>query len=164
RSRADIDADDVAPTDTRRTHDMDTKTTLIDGVWTAPKQRRAVTTPGTGDVVGSVCWGTADEARRAADAAGRAFASWAGTSARARADILLRAADLLTERRDEIARILAAEAGKRLPEAVGELAFSAEYIRCVAEEVRRPQGSVGPQEDAARPRLRTRRAAGAVGA
>lgn len=141
---------------------MDTKTTLIDGVWSALEQRRDVTSPGTGDVVGSVCWGTADDARRAADAASRAFASWSGMSARARADILLRAAELLTERRDEIARILAAEAGKRLPEAVGELSFSAEYIRWFAEEARRPQGSVYAQEDASRRHLSTRHAAGVV--
>ncbi|MGB3375966.1 MAG: aldehyde dehydrogenase family protein, partial [Microbacterium sp.] len=64
---------------------MDTKTTLIDGVWSALEQRREVTSPGTGEVVGSVCWGTADDARRAADAASRAFASWAGLPGRARA-------------------------------------------------------------------------------
>ncbi|MGB3376179.1 MAG: aldehyde dehydrogenase family protein, partial [Microbacterium sp.] len=55
-----------------------------------------------------------------------------------------------------------AEAGKRLPEAVGELAFSAEYIRWFAEEARRPQGSVYAQEDAARRHLSTRSAAGVV--
>lgn len=141
---------------------MDTKTTLIDGVWSALEQRREVTSPGTGEVVGSVCWGAADDARRAADAAARAFGSWAELPARARADILLRAADLLTERRDEIARILAAEAGKRLPEAVGELTFSAEYIRWFAEEARRPQGSVYAQEDAGRRHLSTHSAAGVV--
>jgi succinate-semialdehyde dehydrogenase/glutarate-semialdehyde dehydrogenase len=138
------------------------ETTLIDGVWQALDERREVTSPGTGEVVGSVCWGTADDARRAADAAASAFGSWSGLPGRARADILLRAADLLTERRDEIARILAAEAGKRLPEAVGELTFSAEYIRWFAEEARRPQGSVYAQEDPSRRHLSTRSAAGVV--
>ncbi|WP_298861322.1 NAD-dependent succinate-semialdehyde dehydrogenase [uncultured Microbacterium sp.] len=141
---------------------MDTRTTLIDGVWTALERRREVTSPGTGEVVGSVCWGTADDARRAADAAAAAFESWAGMPGRARADILLRAADLLAERRDGIARMLAAEAGKRLPEAVGELTFSAEYVRWFAEEVRRPQGSVYAQEDPARRHLSIRSAAGVV--
>jgi len=141
---------------------MHNETTLIDGVWSALQQRREVTSPGTGEVVGSVCWGTADDARRAADAAARALPSWAGLPGRARADILLRAADLLAERRDEIARLLAAEAGKRLPEAEGELAFSGEYIRWFAEEARRPQGSVFAQEDAARRHFSTRSAAGVV--
>lgn len=141
---------------------MNTKTTLIDGVWSALEERREVTSPGTGETVGTVCWGTADDVRRAADAADRAFEAWAGLPGRARADILLRAAELLHERRDEIAALLAAEAGKRLPEALGELAFSAEYIRWFAEEARRPQGSVFAQEDAARRHLSMRSAAGVV--
>lgn len=141
---------------------MNTQTTLIDGVWSALERRREVVSPGTGEVLGTVCWGTADDARRAADAASRAFDSWSGLPGRARADILLRAAELLTARRDEIAALLAAEAGKRLPEALGELAFSAEYIRWFAEEVRRPQGSVYAQEDATRRHLSTRSAAGVV--
>jgi succinate-semialdehyde dehydrogenase/glutarate-semialdehyde dehydrogenase len=141
---------------------MRTETTLIDGTWSALEQRREVTSPGTGEVVGTVCWGTADDARRAADAAARAFPDWAGRSGRERADILLRAAELLNERKEEIARILAAEAGKRLPEALGELSFSAEYIRWFAEEARRPQGSVFAQEDASRRHLSMRGAAGVV--
>ncbi|WP_232531755.1 aldehyde dehydrogenase family protein [Microbacterium halophytorum] len=141
---------------------MQNETTLIDGVWSALGTRRDVTSPGTGAVVGDVCWGTADDARRAADAAAGAFDAWAGLPGRARADILLRAADLLAQRRDEIAPLLAAEAGKRLPEAVGELNFSAEYIRWFAEEARRPQGRVYAQEDAARRHLSSRRAAGVV--
>lgn len=141
---------------------MSTKTTLIDGVWSALERRREVTSPGTGEVVGSVCWGTANDARRAADAAAQALDSWAGLAGRVRADVLLRAAKLLTERHDSIARILAAEAGKRLPEAIGEVAFSAEYIRWFAEEARRPQGSVYAQEDASRRHFSMRRAAGVV--
>ncbi|WP_221585521.1 NAD-dependent succinate-semialdehyde dehydrogenase [Microbacterium sp. G2-8] len=141
---------------------MHTETTLIDGEWSALDARRRVTAPGTGETVGTVCWGSADDARRAADAAARAFDAWASLPGRQRADILLRAAELLRERTDEIAPILAAEAGKRLPEAVGELGFSAEYIRWFAEEVRRPQGSVFSQEDGARRHLSTRRAAGVV--
>lgn len=141
---------------------MQKETTLIDGVWSALVERRDVISPGTGEVVGTVCWGTADHARRAADAAERAFDSWSKMSGRDRADVLLRAAELLSERRDEIARLLAAEAGKRLAEAVGELTFSAEYIRWFAEEARRPQGSVYAQEDHARRHFSMRSAAGVV--
>lgn len=141
---------------------MQKETTLIGGVWSALDERRDVTSPGTGEVVGTVCWGTAEHARRAADAAERAFASWSERPARERADILLRASELLNQRRDEIAPVLAAEAGKRLPEAVGELNFSAEYIRWFAEEVRRPQGTVFTEEDPARRHFSMRSAAGVV--
>lgn len=141
---------------------MQNETTLIDGVWSALGERREVTSPGTGEVVGTVCWGTSEDARRAADAAARAFPEWSKRPARERADILLKAAELLSERKDRLARLLAAEAGKRLPEAAGELTFSVEYIRWFAEEARRPQGSVYAQEEQSRRHLTLRSAAGVV--
>ncbi len=140
----------------------DQATTLINGEWLQLNNRKPVTNPGTGQEVGNVCWGDAGTAGDAADAAAAAFPSWSKTPARVRSDILLRAAALLLERRDTIAAILAAEAGKRLPEAVGELNFSAEYIRWFAEEVRRPEGQVLSPEDPARRHLTTRSAAGVV--
>ena len=141
---------------------MNTATTLIDGEWRELPERRDVTAPTTGAVVGSVCWGGADEAREAADAAQRAFPAWSALSGRQRADILLRAAALLDERKEAIARLLATEAGKRLPEALAEVAFSGEYIRWFAEEARRPLGHVHANEDPSRRHLSTRKAAGVV--
>ncbi|ALJ21982.1 NAD-dependent succinate-semialdehyde dehydrogenase [Microbacterium sp. No. 7] len=141
---------------------MNEATTLIDGEWTALPGRREVTAPATGRVIGTVCWGDAGHARAAADAAQRAFAAWSARSGRERADILLRAAALILERQQELARLLAEEAGKRLPEALGEISFSAEYIRWFAEEARRPEGFVHAQEDPARRHLSTRSAAGVV--
>lgn len=138
------------------------ETTLIGGEWTALEARRQVTAPATGEIVGDVCWGTADDARRAADAAAAAFPAWAATSPRERADILLRAAALLEERADGIARTLAAEAGKRLPEAQGEIAFSGQYLRWFAEEARRPLGAVHANEEPSRRQLSTRRPVGVV--
>lgn len=141
---------------------MTTATTLIDGEWIALEQRREVTAPATGETVGDICWGGAEEAQRAADAAAAAFPAWSARSGRERADIILRAAKLLTERSGDIARTLAAEAGKRLPEAQGELAFSGEYLRWFAEEARRPVGAVFAHEDPARRHMSTRAASGVV--
>lgn len=140
----------------------DQATTLINGRWLELPARKTVSNPGTGQEIGTVCWGDASTAAEAADAAAAAFRSWSGTPARVRSDILLRAAELLLERRDKIAPLLAAEAGKRLPEAEGELNFSAEYIRWFAEESRRPTGQVLSAEDPARRHLTTRSAAGVV--
>ncbi|MEV4645071.1 NAD-dependent succinate-semialdehyde dehydrogenase [Saccharopolyspora sp. NPDC049357] len=137
-------------------------TTLIDGRWSDPTNRRAVTNPVDGSVVGHVGYGGAAEATAAADAAAAAFPDWADTPGRARADILLRAAELIRERAPEIGALLAREAGKRLPEAVGEIGFSAEYFRWFAEEVRRPAGVVHPHEAANRRHLSIHRPAGVV--
>jgi acyl-CoA reductase-like NAD-dependent aldehyde dehydrogenase len=110
---------------------------LIDGTWETPDAALDVTDPADGTLVGSIGWGTGADARRAADAAARALPGWAGSPARRRADIRLDAARLITERTAGIGALLAREAGKRLPEAVAEVGFSAEYFRWFAEQVRR---------------------------
>src|SRR5699024_9571624 len=152
---------DPSPTP-RRTALMNDATTLIGGDWARLAERREVHAPATGEVIGAVCWGTTEDARRAADAAGDAAPAWGRTTGRTRADLLLRAADILADRAPEIARTLAAEAGKRLPEAQGELAFSVEYLRWFAEEARRPVGSYHAEEDPGRRQLTSRTQAGVV--
>ncbi|MCW3845503.1 NAD-dependent succinate-semialdehyde dehydrogenase [Micromonospora yasonensis] len=137
-------------------------TTLIDGVWSDPPRRRDVINPTDGSVVGSVGYGDADQARAAADAAQAALAGWGDLPARARSDYLHAAADLIVARADEIGGLLAREAGKRLPEAVGEVVFSAEYFRWFAEEARRPVGAVHSNEAPDRRHLTIRRPAGVV--
>ncbi len=136
--------------------------TLIDGTWEDGDRQVEVSNPANGTQVGTMAWGDATDARRAADAAGRAFDEWSSRPARQRADILLAASELLRERSDSLGEVLAREAGKRLPEAVGEIAFSAEYFRWFAEQCRRPTGDVIPHEAADRRHLSLRRATGVV--
>ncbi|MFP5336849.1 MAG: NAD-dependent succinate-semialdehyde dehydrogenase [Actinomycetes bacterium] len=135
---------------------------LIDGTWEGGERTLDVHNPADGSVVGSVVWGSGADATRAADAAARALDGWAATPARARADVLLAAAALVVERKEHLGRLLATEAGKRLPEAVAEVAFSAEYLRWFAEEARRPQGDVLTGEAPGRRHLTLRRPAGVV--
>lgn len=135
---------------------------LVDGTWEDGDTAVDVTNPADGSVVGRLAWGDAKTARRAADAAARAFGDWADLPPRHRADILLEASRLIAERADTIGETLAREAGKRRPEAVGELAFSAEYFRWFAEQARRPQGEVIAHEAADRRHLTLRRPVGVV--
>jgi succinate-semialdehyde dehydrogenase/glutarate-semialdehyde dehydrogenase len=137
-------------------------TTLVGGRWHDPDRRRDVLDPVDGATVGSVGYGGTAEATAAADAAASAFATWADTPARSRADILRDAGELIAERSAGIGRLLAREAGKRLPEAVGEVTFSAEYFRWFAEQSRRPSGAVYPHEARDRRHLTIRRPAGVV--
>lgn len=137
-------------------------TNLVDGAWLPVPDEREVLNPVDGSVVGTIGYADATTAHAAADAAERAFPDWASTPARTRGDILRRAADLITERAEQIGLLLAREAGKRLPEAVGEVRFSAEYFRWFAEQARRPAGSVIPQENPANRHLTIHRPAGVV--
>ncbi len=124
--------------------------------------QRDVHDPATGEVIGRVAWADANAAHRAMDAADAAFGGWANTPARARADILMRGAQLISDNADQLAEVLAAEAGKRLVEARGEIAFSLEYFRWFAEETRRPSGHTLTAEDNARRHLTFHRPAGVV--
>lgn len=141
-------------------------TVLIDGLWQSRDGKREVFDPSNGELVGAIDYPDQAQAvvdtNAAADAAAAAFPGWAATPARARADVLLRAAALIRERADEISLLLAREAGKRLPEAAGEIAFSAEYFQWFAEEARRLGGVYPAHEAAHRRHLVIRRPVGVV--
>lgn len=102
---------------------------LIDNRWQPAEGSVDVTDPADDTVVGSMAWGTGKDATRAADAAEQAFVDWSSRPARYRSDILLAGAEVIAERATQIAELLAHEAGKRLPEATGEVAFATEYFR-----------------------------------
>jgi len=125
-----------------------------------------VVDPATGRVCGQVSHAEGRAARAAAvaaaDAAAAALPNWGNAPARVRSDLLLAAVDLLSTRIDEIAYILATEAGKRLPEAQAEVRFSSEYLRWFAEEIRRPRGELFTSEDNGRRQLSLRRPLGVV--
>lgn len=65
-------------------------------------------------------------------------------TARERARILRKLADLMLEHQQDLARILTAEQGKPLPEATGEIAYAASFIEWFAEEARRVYGDTIP--------------------
>lgn len=121
---------------------------FIAGQWVAPEGGNSleIRNPADGSVIGMIGYGSKTEALAAVDAAQEAFASWAGMPTRARADILQRAGRILNERAGRIGYILALESGKRLPEAVAEVRFAAEYFRWFAEQARRPVGELIPHD------------------
>jgi succinate-semialdehyde dehydrogenase / glutarate-semialdehyde dehydrogenase len=98
--------------------------------------------PATGDVIASVADGTVEDAVAAVDAADAAAVAWAATAPRERAEILRRAFDLMTERADELARLISLENGKALGDAAGEVAYAAEFFRWYGEEAVRGAGAV----------------------
>jgi succinate-semialdehyde dehydrogenase/glutarate-semialdehyde dehydrogenase len=135
---------------------------FVGGRWVSPRAGRsvAVSNPATGEVLAEIGYGSASDAVAAVDAAAEAFPNWSRQPARSRSDALMRAYALLSERADEIGLLLARESGKRLPEAVGEVRFAAEYFRWFAEQVRRPSGELIPQESLNRRHLTIGQAAG----
>jgi succinate-semialdehyde dehydrogenase / glutarate-semialdehyde dehydrogenase len=118
----------------------------IDGAWRQSAAGRTidVANPATGETIGRVAHADKSDLDRALEAAERGFHTWRRVSAYDRARIMRRAAALLRERADEIARILTMEQGKPLAEAKGETLAGADVIEWFAEEARRAYGRVVP--------------------
>ena len=107
-----------------------------------------VVNPATGEVIGRVPHASAADLNEALAAATKAFPIWAKTPALERSVIMRKAADLVRERADSIARILTLEEGKILTEARAEVIGAAEIFEWFAEEGRRNYGRIVPARDA----------------
>jgi aldehyde dehydrogenase (NAD+) len=85
----------------------------IDGSWTASVSGEAidVVNPATEEIIDRVPAGVPDDVEAAVRAARRAFPSWSQTPATERGKLLSAAAELLTERADEVARTIATDVG-----------------------------------------------------
>ena len=137
---------------------------FIDGNWVdaASGATFAVTNPATGEEIGTVPDGGADDATAAIDAADAAFGPWASTTAYERADILMRAWQLMGDRADELARLMTTEQGKPLRASRFEVTYGADFIRWFAEEARRLSGEWLPSGRADQRFLTVRQPVGVV--
>ncbi len=117
---------------------------FIDGAWQSGEGRdeHAVVNPATGEMIAALSLaGPADlDAALASAAAG--FKVWSRTDADARGAVLRKAAQLLRERIEPLARILTLEQGKPLAEAKGEILGSAQMFDWYAAEAVRTYGRV----------------------
>jgi len=84
--------------------------------------------PATGEQTGSVDFATVEEVDAAVQAAKEAFTSWRSVSLSRRAELFFRIRELVHEHREDVARILTAEHGKVLSDALGEVARGLEVI------------------------------------
>jgi len=118
----------------------------INGAWTPSLAGRTleVLNPATAEPLGTVAHAGTDDLDRALTAAEKGFKTWSKVSAYERAKIMRKAAGLMRERADGIARLMTMEQGKPLPEAKLETAAAADVIEWFAEEARRTYGQVIP--------------------
>jgi succinate-semialdehyde dehydrogenase/glutarate-semialdehyde dehydrogenase len=118
----------------------------IDGEWLSGGGRKTedVLNPATGKVLASLPHATKADLDRALAAAAKGFASWRILSAYERSKAMRKAADLVRERADDLARIMTQEQGKPFAEARAEILGSADIIDWMAEEGRRAYGRIVP--------------------
>jgi succinate-semialdehyde dehydrogenase / glutarate-semialdehyde dehydrogenase len=117
---------------------------LIGGQWVTTGQTYGVYNPADGGCVAQVCRADADLAHRAVDAAQEALMSWRLVTAKQRAAILRKWADLMLAHQGDLALLLSTEQGKPLTEARGEVTYAASFLEWFAEEGKRAYGDVIP--------------------
>jgi succinate-semialdehyde dehydrogenase/glutarate-semialdehyde dehydrogenase len=119
---------------------------FINGNWTDAVSGGTlpVINPATAENIGTVAHAEKADLDLALDAAEKGFQTWRKISAYERSKTMRKAAGLVRERLDAIARTMTTEQGKPLFEAKGEIALAADLIEWFAEESRRTYGRVIP--------------------
>jgi alpha-ketoglutaric semialdehyde dehydrogenase len=126
---------------------METCRNLIGGEWVGSSDHASFETrspAAPGEVLAVFPSATSVDAAQAAAAAAEAFPAWRATPAPSRGAILFKAAELLTERLDEVARTLTREEGKTIAEATGEVVRARDILRYFGGEGWRLGGDVLP--------------------
>jgi aldehyde dehydrogenase (NAD+) len=122
---------------------------LIDGFW-LPSVSGALfenrNPANAADLIGHFQQSVEEDVHRAIDAARRAFVSWRLVPAPRRAEILFRAAQLIAERKEALARDMTREMGKVIEEARGDVQEAIDMTAFMAGEGRRQYGQTVPSE------------------
>src|SRR5262245_21303267 len=118
----------------------------IGGEWKSGDGRKGedVVNPATEKPLGRLPHASTNDLDQALAAAAKGFEGWRATSAYDRAKVLRKAAGLVRERAETMARIMTQEQGKILAEARAEVLVTADIIEWYAEEGRRAYGRIVP--------------------
>ncbi|WP_434523968.1 NAD-dependent succinate-semialdehyde dehydrogenase [Photorhabdus asymbiotica] len=103
-----------------------------------------VTNPANGEVIAQVSDLGAAETERAIEAAQQALPTWRAMTAKQRSQLLQRWFQLIMENQQTLAELLSLEQGKPPTEAMGEIAYGANFIEWFAEEGKRTYGETIP--------------------
>jgi acyl-CoA reductase-like NAD-dependent aldehyde dehydrogenase len=137
---------------------------LIGGQWTAAGTGRTYEQrfPYTGEPVGVAAAAGREDARAAVDAARRAFADWSRSAPGDRRMILLKAADLLSERAEQIAHVVTEETGGVFGWGIFNVTLASNMLREAAAQTYGLVGEVIPSDVPGKLAMGVRQAAGVV--
>ncbi|MGH2400484.1 MAG: aldehyde dehydrogenase family protein, partial [bacterium] len=121
---------------------------LINGKWVEAKSGQTMQSvnPATGDVLGLVPKSGREDVAAAVDAAKQAYPKWRKFPAPRRAEILYRAAEMLVQHKEDLARLMTQEMGKVLAETRGDVQEAIDMTYFIAGEGRRLHGYTTPSE------------------
>ena len=118
---------------------------MIAGPVAASVAREVLNPARPAEVVGHVVEAAAADVETALAAAAGGFAEWSARPARDRADVLRRIAGLYEDHAPEFFALAAREAGKTLPDGVGEVREAVDFLRFYASEAARLEGAGAPR-------------------
>jgi aldehyde dehydrogenase (NAD+) len=120
----------------------------IDGRWVESESGQTFDrrNPATGELVATYTKSTAKDVDAAVAAASKAFKSWRLYPAPKRGELLFKAAQLLMERKEQLAREMTEEMGKVINEARGDVQEAIDMTFYMAGEGRRMYGQTTPSE------------------
>ena len=115
---------------------------FVGGEWveSTSGETMEVVNPSTGETIGEVPRGTADDVERAVEAAKKAWSEWRDKTPKDRMELLLKLADLIDEHADELAQLESRNVGKPMMIAGDEMPFSADNLRFFAGAARTLEG------------------------
>jgi betaine-aldehyde dehydrogenase len=137
---------------------------LIGGAWvdSASGQMLEVENPASGEVIARVPASDAEDVDRAVNAAANAFETWQHTTPQDRSGMLLRLADAIEARVDEIGRLESRNAGKPVGAAIDEVPVVVDNFRFFAGAGRVLEGKAANEYVAGRTSMIRREPVGVV--
>jgi alpha-ketoglutaric semialdehyde dehydrogenase len=137
----------------------------INGKWTKSTSDKTIETknPATGDVLAIFPAGTKEDTIKAINAAEKAFTMWKKTPAPKRGDIILKAALIMKDRKNELGEIVSKEMGKIIAEGKGDVQESIDFLEYISGEGRRLLGETTTSELQSKFCMTVRQPIGVVG-
>jgi succinate-semialdehyde dehydrogenase/glutarate-semialdehyde dehydrogenase len=131
----------ITPSQEQQVVEQVPKQLYIGGQWRdGAKGTLSVEDPSTAEPLCDVADASVADAKAALDAAVDAGPEFARIAPRDRGEILRRAFELITERKDDLAVLMTLEMGKTIKESLAEIAYAAEFFRWFSEEAVRIDG------------------------
>ena len=120
----------------------------INGQWHDAEESYELASPYSGEVIAHVAKASIQDVEKAIEGAQQAFQSFKKTTAYERAEILYKVVDMMRQRKEELAEILALEAGKPIVAGLAEIDRTIATYQFAAEGAKQAKGETVPMDAA----------------
>ena len=117
---------------------------FIDGQWQQSEKQETydVINPATEEIIGQASKASSVDVDKALKSAEKGFEIWKNTKAWQRAETLRKIANLIRDKKDDLAKWITLEVGKPLADSLGEIGATADIFEWNSEETKRIYGQI----------------------